>query len=168
MKTEIINTSALNESLEAVMKRLLDLLREILGTIHEEHIALAQDDNNKIKDVLKRREELFTAFDLHYKDFALFLQSMNGTLENNFSLTDGLESLQMHLEPEDVELLLLSDQLARVSQEMQTATQTLISFLEHKSAFGPHLRSYFTKIAPKPARIAVGLVEDDNRSDSFN
>ena len=161
MRTELDNTLVLKENLSAVMQRLLDLLREILATIHEERIVLGYDEIHQIKDILSRRQELLSVFDQGSKDFVDHLHQMTEDLVHEFSLTEGLEWLQKYLEAEDVELLLLCEQLVRAGQEMQRETQTLISVLEHKSAFGSQLNSYFTKIIPKPARVAIGLADED-------
>lgn len=166
MKTEMKDLLLLKDELQSVMKHLLDLLREILASIHEERIVLGRDEIHQIQDVLSRRQNLLEAFDHCYKDFVHFLHTMTEDLAANFSLSEGLEWLQIHLDAEDVELLLLSEQLVRLGQEMQTETKTLIGFLEHKSAFGSPLTAYFTKIAPKPARVAVGLVDEDEESEN--
>lgn len=164
IKIETADMSDLKENLQVVMRHLLDLLREILASVHEERIAMGSDDMSYIRDVLMKRQDLLEVFDEYYQDFVKFLHSMAGDLAVNFSLAEGLEWLQIHLEAEDLELLLLSEQLARVGQEMQAETKALISFLEHKSAFGLSLNSYFTKISPKPVRVPVGLVDDNDEA----
>lgn len=161
MKIQNNEIPAIKDHLQDVMKHLLDLLREILASVHEERIVLEHDDIKRIQDVLKRRQDLLEAFIERYKDFIYLLHNLTEDLLHQFSLAEGLEWLQTNLNPEDVELLLLSEQLVSVGQEMQTETKTLISFLEYKSAFGSPLTAYLTKIKPKPARVAVGLMDYD-------
>lgn len=159
MKTEAKEMTFIKNELQSVMKHLLELLREILASIHEERITIGRDEMHQIQHVLNRRQNLLEAFDHCYKDFVHFLHTMTGDLAEDFSLAEGLEWLQIHLDLEDFELLLLSEQLIRLGKEMQTETKTLISFLEHKSAFRSSVNSYFTKIEVKPTRIAVGLAD---------
>lgn len=162
MQTETKDITVLKENLEVVMKQLLDLLREILASIHEERIVLGRNEIQKIKEVLDSRQELMDVFNSRYQEFISFLHSMTEDLSADFSLSEGLEWLQVHLNAEDVELLLLSEQLVSMGKEMQTETQTLISFLEHKSAFEKPLDSYLVKLSPKSVRAAVGLADDDD------
>ena len=161
MQTETKDITALKENLEVVMKQLLDLLREILASIHEERIVLGRNEIQKIKEVLEARQELMDVFNSRYQEFIFFLHKMTEELAADFSLSEGLEWLQIHLNAEDVELLLLSEQLVSMGKEMQTETQTLISFMEHKSAFERPVDSYLIKLSPKPLRVAIGLADDD-------
>lgn len=161
MQLETKDMAALKENLEVVMKRLLDLLREIVSTIHEERIVIGRNEIRKIKDVLESRQELMDAFNIRYQEFISFLHHMTEELAADFSLTEGLEWLQIHLNAEDVELLLLSEQLVSMGKEMQAETKTLLSFLEHKSAFASTVGSHLVKLNPKPLRAAIGLADDD-------
>jgi len=166
MPNETKDIVVLKENLQTVMKHLLDLLREILASIHEERIIVGRDEMSQMQDVLMRRQELLKVFDECYVDFVTFFKILTNDLPNGFSLNQALEWLQLHLDAEDVELLLLGEQLIRVAQEMQIETKTLISVAEHKSAFGPSLSAFFIKLPSKSARIAVGLI-DQEETDRF-
>ncbi|HEV8050972.1 MAG TPA: hypothetical protein VGP47_00640 [Parachlamydiaceae bacterium] len=167
MQVETKDITVLKENLEVVMKQLLDLLREILSSIHEERIVIGRNEIRKIKEVLESRQELMDVFNMRYKEFISFLHHMTEELATDFSLSEGLEWLQIHLKAEDVELLLLSEQLVSMGKEMQAETKTLISFLEHKSAFERPLDSYLIKLSPKPSRVAIGLADDDEDDQGF-
>lgn len=155
---------SLKADLQSLMEHLLNLSREILASIHEERIVVGLEEIHHVKDILNRREELVEVYGKCYKDFLHILKSMREIPFSNYSLIEELEWLHTHLDAEDFELLLLSEQLVRVEQELETETQSLINFQKFRLAVGHPMSPYLLKELPKPVRLAVGLVEENEES----
>lgn len=152
---------SLKADLQSLMEHLLVLSREILASIHEERIVVALEEIQHVKDVLNRREELVEVYGKCYKDFLHILKSMRNVPVSNGSLIEELDWLHNNLDAEDFELLLLSEQLVRVEQEMETETQSLINFQKFRLAVGHPASSYLLKESPKPVRLAIGLADEE-------
>jgi hypothetical protein len=54
----------------------------------------------------------------------------------------------------------MSEQLMSLGEEIQVETKNLINYLEHKSGFDSVLVPHLLK-QPKPARLLVGVVDDE-------
>ena len=149
------------EKIQPLMARLLELLREILVSVHEERLMLDRDVIQPLGEILDRRQTLFEAFEVCYRQFADFVDLFSTHAPKVQTLAECLERLQNHLEAEDMELLLLIEQLSCISKEMQGETSSLVHLLERKSSSLATHGLVLQKIAPQPVRVAIGLAEPD-------
>lgn len=150
------------QELESLMPRLLELLREILASIHQERMYLENDAIASLKELLERRQKLLEAFEDCNQKFADFVPKSH---KETLSFLQGLERIQELLLPEDVELLLLIEQLTCITKEMMGETNSLIHLLEFKSATSHPHGLILKKAVVQPSKLAIGLADDDQNVD---
>ena len=152
---------SLKADLQRAMAHLLDLLREILASIHEERIVVGREEIQSLKDILDRRGVLLEVYAHSYKGFVHILCAMRKISVSNYSLMEHLEWLHAYLDAEDCELLLLSEQLVGIEQELEVETKSLLNFQQYRTAISQSFNSFLVKESPKLARITVGVVENE-------
>lgn len=153
------------QELQSVMLRQLELLREILSSIHEERLGIETDHISGINELLERRQQLLVSFEEYHQKFTDIISPLTGTHEVNLPFLQHLEQIQKFLGPEDFELLLLIEQLSCITKEMTGETNSLVHMLELKSGTS-HLRGLaIKKVAPVTLRTVVGLADDDQLND---
>lgn len=158
--TEQVDSESKRE-LHGVMSRLLELLREILASVHEEQIIIENDRISGLAPLLERRQQLLNIFQDCYLQFADVTSTLPSLPEEELSLLQMLEHIQILLCPDDVDLLLLVDQLVCIVKEMQGETNTLVHFLELKSAALHPRNMLVRKVSPPQVRLAVEVAEED-------
>lgn len=159
--TDQIDNESKSE-LQGLMSRLLDLMREILASIHEEHIILESDQLSTLDSLIEHRQKLIDRYENYYNQFNGLTSSLFEFSSEELSFFQILEHIKNHLLPEDLELLLLIDQLACIIKEMQGKTNNLVNFLEIKSANLYTHNMLIKKVSTPQVRLAVEVADDNN------
>jgi len=156
------------EKLLEIMERLLVILRNVLSSIRQERRAHEENNLIALRGIEDERLNLFAAYERWSNASIFMLKTIagEGYQEQLETLENCLVNLPKFIEADDVELHLLRDQMNGMMTEIHEQSQSLLDFLDHRAVPSSNFHDYFREIRPAKPKMAIGLLEQNERDDS--
>ncbi len=165
MKTALSITLEKQELQEA-MEREVSLLRNLLTSLHDEHVAILAENESMIEDVMEERLDLVSVFEQCSKTLITITRSLAEDVELSVSddtilrHSEAIELLQKCLDPDDFELLSLRNQIQALMDEIYHQNDINGQLIKNQGSFLSANFPMPQKEIPKPAaKITLALLD---------